>query len=303
MRIWAVLLLAALFLGMPVASGYVWFNEPFTSDHSSSFDGDISQVIWNTGAGILNYTAPGGGFQYWYKGEKFTGGNYTWEDFNFWYDGSSKISYAAYGSQDICTGDPQSTGTKYILLMYTNSGLYLRRVIGGSLTTIGSSGDSWTGAVHTIDISWNQSTGSHKVYLDGNLKIDITDSGIPDPGYMGIANYPSQETPWSIDTWIYANATELATSPIAGFSCMPLITPRNGTVTCTDASTETPTAWDWYSPAQYAGGPQCITANDTRQNPVIFPMQWGYCELCEIASNGAGSDTECKGNYIYVRQP
>jgi len=46
-----------------------------------------------------------------------------------------------------------------------------------------------------------------------------------------------------------------------------------------------------------------FSGNKTNQNPAIFPMQWGYCGLCLIAANTAGSDTECKGNYVFVRQP
>jgi len=94
-----------------------------------------------------------------------------------------------------------------------------------------------------------------------------------------------------------------AIAPVAAFSCTPLITPRNGTVACTDASTNTPTSWDWYSPPAATGLPICFSGNLSNQNPNIFPMQWGYCGLCEIATNSAGTDTECKPNYIYVRQP
>jgi PKD repeat protein len=88
-------------------------------------------------------------------------------------------------------------------------------------------------------------------------------------------------------------------APVAAFSCTPIAGVRNATRTCTDTSTNTPTGWDWYG----FGPNPCFTGNVTNQNPLIFPKNFGYCSLGLIATNAGGSDTESKGNYIYVSQP
>ena len=88
-------------------------------------------------------------------------------------------------------------------------------------------------------------------------------------------------------------------APVAAFSCTPIAGVRNSTRTCTDASTNTPTSWDWFG----APSNPCIGYNTTIQSPNIFPLNYSWCSICLIATNAQGSDTECKTNYLYVSQP
>jgi PKD repeat protein len=94
-------------------------------------------------------------------------------------------------------------------------------------------------------------------------------------------------------------------APVANFACTPLTTVRNGTITCTDSSSNTPTSWDWYSTT--SGGTQQLlfSGNNTNQNPKFFPHKLGgYYSLCLIAANGGGSNTYCTGaHYIWVSKP
>ena len=80
-------------------------------------------------------------------------------------------------------------------------------------------------------------------------------------------------------------------SPVAAFSG----TPRTGnaplTVTFTDSSTGSPTSWAW----NFGD-----TETSTSQNPSHVYNSAGVYTVALIATNGAGSDTETKTNYIDV---
>jgi len=92
-------------------------------------------------------------------------------------------------------------------------------------------------------------------------------------------------------------------APVAAFSCTPLTTVRNGTITCTDASTNTPTSWDWYSPDSQQQ--VLFSGNITNQNPNFFPHKLGgYFSVNLIATNAFGTSTKASGSrYIWVQKP
>jgi hypothetical protein len=92
-------------------------------------------------------------------------------------------------------------------------------------------------------------------------------------------------------------------APVAAFSCAPLATVRNGTITCSDQSTNLPTSWDWYSPD--AQQQVLFSGNDTRQNPQFFPHKLGgYFSVNLIATNAYGTSTKASGpRYIWVQKP
>jgi len=78
------------------------------------------------------------------------------------------------------------------------------------------------------------------------------------------------------DTALYfINSTDLSwgtagAAPVAAFSCTPIAGVRNSTRTCTDASTNTPTSWDWFG----APSNPCIGYNTSTQSPNIFPINY-----------------------------
>jgi hypothetical protein len=91
-------------------------------------------------------------------------------------------------------------------------------------------------------------------------------------------------------------------APVAAFSCTPIAGVRNATRTCTDASTNTPTSWAWWSPSSGVG---CVLNGSlpANQNPAVFPKNFSYCGLCLTATNAFGSGSTCKANYLYTSQP
>jgi len=239
-----LLILILVLLGVQTASGYTWWQDHFISDNSASFGDDGAQTTWNTGLGTgwLNYTAAGGTFQYYYKDEKFGSGDYSWH-VNYNGDGSSHVSYLVYGSQTVVQGDPQATGKKYALLVYGSTDLYLRYVHDGAYDGVASASvaiprDS------IINVTWDSDTGSHKIYLNGVLQIDTSNSGITTPGYMGIANYATQETPWSTDWWEYGNSTAPVTpTPTPTPAPISVCNIRNMNITVKKG--ETWIKWNW----------------------------------------------------------
>jgi len=82
-----------------------------------------------------------------------------------------------------------------------------------------------------------------------------------------------------------------AVAPVAAFSGTPTSGDAPLEVTFTDASTNTPTNWDWY-----------MWANETKtsddQNPVITFTTAGTYNIRLYASNSAGGDWENKTGYI-----
>jgi hypothetical protein len=92
-------------------------------------------------------------------------------------------------------------------------------------------------------------------------------------------------------------------APVAAFACTPLAVVRNQTITCTDASTNTPTSWDWYSPD--ASQQVLFSGNITNQNPSFFPHKLGgYFSVNLIATNAYGTSTKASGaRYIWVQKP
>lgn len=88
-------------------------------------------------------------------------------------------------------------------------------------------------------------------------------------------------------------------APVANFSANATTVTPGTTVNFTDLSTGVPTSWSWsVSPASgwaYAGG-----TTSTSQNPQITFNTVGQYTISLTATNGIGSDTETKTNYITV---
>jgi len=305
MRRLVILLVAALLL-VSLAGAYTW-QDHFTAGTSADYGGDTGSYTWTPAltTGWLNASDPGGPSQISYKNEKLGSGSYTWWIYCPPDPGQNQYPSGHFGAPVVDSGHALFNGNKYAFRVITvDSGvdwLYLYKIVGGAPTQLGAVATSSITTFHNITTSWDPSSGDINLYDNDVLKRSVTDNTFSNPGYLGLGEYSTNKgNSW--DLIQFSNGTAAA-PPVAAFTCTPLITPRNGTVTCGDASTETPTAWDWYSAAMFTGGPTCFSGNKSNQNPVIFPMQWGYCGLCEIASNSAGSDTECKPNYIYVRHP
>lgn len=88
-------------------------------------------------------------------------------------------------------------------------------------------------------------------------------------------------------------------APTADFNASATNVTEGTTVTLTDLSSNSPSSWSWsVSPASgwtYAGG-----TNASSQNPQITFNTAGTYTVALTATNGNGSDTETKTNYITV---
>jgi PKD repeat protein len=82
-----------------------------------------------------------------------------------------------------------------------------------------------------------------------------------------------------------------AVAPVAAFSCSPLTGAAPLTVTCTDASTNSPTGWNWTFGD---------SGTSTSQNPSHSYAAAGTYTVALTASNSAGSNTLTKASYISV---
>jgi PKD repeat protein len=111
-----------------------------------------------------------------------------------------------------------------------------------------------------------------------------------DPGNTGALVLDGSLNPCSVVT---------PTAPVANFVANQTNVTPGTTVTFTDQTTGVPTSWAWsVSPATgwaYSGGSSAST-----QNPQITFNSVGQYTITLVATNGQGSDSEVKTNYIIV---
>jgi hypothetical protein len=114
------------------------------------------------------------------------------------------------------------------------------------------------------------------------------------------ATWPGSNIQWSSEMFsgYLTYTTSGGSAPVASFSYTTAVV-RNGTVTLTDSSTNTPTSWLWYGKSA-SNIPMCAY-NSTNQNDKFFPKNFSWCNLCMMATNAQGSDTTCHS--VYVMQP
>ena len=138
---------------------------------------------------------------------------------------------------------------------------------------------------------------------NGTITGGIPFSGSSSPITVSVS--PTATTTYQILTLSDANCTAIAagktgsaivtvqTAPVAAFTGSPTSVTTGGSVTFTDQSTQTPTAWSWSFP----GG---TPSTSTVQNPVVTYNTVGTYSVTLIATNNCGSNTLTKTNYIIV---
>jgi PKD repeat protein len=82
-------------------------------------------------------------------------------------------------------------------------------------------------------------------------------------------------------------------APTANFTGNPTVLCAGGIVNFTDQSTNNPTSWNWSFP----GG---TPSSSTQQNPTVVYNTPGTYSVSLTVSNGSGSNTQTKNNYITV---
>lgn len=91
----------------------------------------------------------------------------------------------------------------------------------------------------------------------------------------------------------YITVNNCPPPPVTNFTGTPTTLCAGSTVTYTDLSTNTPTAWNWSFP----GG---TPATSVAQNPVITYSTAGVYNATLVASNSSGSNSFTRTNYITV---
>lgn len=161
-----------------------------------------------------------------------------------------------------------------------------------------------------------------KIWIDYNIDGDFVDageevySGVGTAAVTGSFTVPSSASgvtrmrvsmKWnaaqtSCETFSYGEVEDYTVDisggpvvypPVADFSASATTITAGESVTFTDLSTNTPTAWSW----SFTGG---TPATSTTQNPTITYNTAGTYTVSLTASNSGGSDTETKTGYITV---
>lgn len=90
-------------------------------------------------------------------------------------------------------------------------------------------------------------------------------------------------------------------APVAAFSADDTTPDVGQTVTFTDQSTNTPTSWSWAIEGTEGTDFQYVeSTSSTSQNPNVQFLVAGTYDVSLTATNGGGSDTETKTDYITV---
>lgn len=178
-------------------------------------------------------------------------------------------------------------------LVQPNYPVNLHSSVGGSATTLDQSaplnlavGDSlgMSAVGTTIKVYYKPSAGSWTEI------ISVTDSAISAAGKIGVLFYPQVGSGVTIDN--FGGGTLAGpVAPVADFSGTPTSGPAPLSVDFTDSSTNTPTSWAW----DFGDG-----NTSTDQNPTNVYSTPGTYTVALVATNGVGSDTETKVDYITV---
>lgn len=110
--------------------------------------------------------------------------------------------------------------------------------------------------------------------------------------YVAIHYFSTDKFMFFIDDLVISTNTT-SNPPVANFSASTTSTCSGNSVTFTDLSTESPTAWNW----AFEGG---TPATSTLQNPTVTYATAGTYNVQLTVTNVAGSNTKTSTNYISV---
>jgi len=185
------------------------------------------------------------------------------------------------------------TTTVYLELMTDNYGTETTWNLKNSAGTTLYSGGPYTNAQVTYNQTWtlaadcytftiNDAYGDGMCCSYGNGYFTIDDSNSTLLGSGGQFG--------SSDQVVFRVAS--AAPPVTNFTASATSVCAGSTITFTDNSTNSPTSWSW----NFNGG----ATNSTVQNPTVTFNTPGTYTIALTATNGAGSNTNTKTNYITV---
>jgi PKD repeat protein len=151
-------------------------------------------------------------------------------------------------------------------------------------------GTSWTSLGNQGAVSLYG--GSSSVLYSG--RTTVLCSPVTPQAQINVSNdfgstWPYTASPY--DPTLFLEVSDLV-APVANFTADVVTGDADLTVNFTDTSTGSPTSWDW----DFGDG----SPHGTTQNPTHIYTKAGVFTVTLIATNGAGSDTETKVDYITV---
>lgn len=163
--------------------------------------------------------------------------------------------------------------------IFNNSGRIVGQLSGGSSFCTSTSSPDLYGKVYTDwDLCGTTNNARLKPWLD--------------PGNTGVT---------SMDGAYYPCAPS---APVADFVGVPTTVNVGNNVQFTDLTSGVPTGWSWTITPGSAGVEwSYVTGTSTSQNPQVQFNTVGFYTISLTASNGLGSDTETKVDYIEVVVP
>jgi PKD repeat protein len=187
-----------------------------------------------------------------------------------------------------------STTDKTVLISFLRTGANIYpefRVVscdGGfnwSSSVLVRQGDSYVDVASETLERWGDYSGISRRHLNNSVEVWVA-------GCFGENNINGYSN--VLNTWIgKITAGAVLNPPVADFTANQTVITVGDQVNFTDLSSNSPTNWSW----TFSGG---TPGSSSAQNPIVSYNTPGTYTVSLTATNGGGSDTETKVNYITV---
>ncbi|UII32118.1 GEVED domain-containing protein [Fulvivirga ulvae] len=246
----------------PTYSGFaLYFQDPYTIVHN-----DINDITANSSATWTYFTVGYGDGAY-----------------GSWYDGG-KLRLETYTKPLVCEGSSRNIS---LLTSGTPIGTNSNWVDGGAYPDEhdlrSSSYTAWDGKTGYVGFRFSSPEGKS---LHGWMRVSVNASG----NSFTVYEYAYYTKP---EGTIAAGSTTVNPAPVAAFTVSATNITPGQSITFSDQSTGTPTAWSWSFP----GG---TPATSTEQNPTVTYSSPGSYNVELTVTNTNGSNTKTAANFIIV---
>jgi len=188
-KLYFILFLLLLVMVVPTSG----WSDDFTGDTSGSYNFAPTSFTWQSG--YVRYETTIVPADLVYKDSVFGSGIYNWT-----YKKVDTVGINQYQYGSTVTSGAMNDG--YAIYTWLNSAMYLYRYDNGISIQLDINHDDWSDTNYNISVFWDQSSGSHKVYLDNVLWLEATDDVYTSDGYMGV-NCSSVSRWAAYDEWRY----------------------------------------------------------------------------------------------------
>ncbi len=205
-----------------------------------------------------------------------------WVDYNFLQSGSS-IFYGKIFTEAYIIQNPAITNNSPVAQFSTSSSTSI--IAGSSVSFIDQSSNNPT------SWSWSFQGGTPSISTSKNPTIIYNNPGTYNVS-LTVSNQSGSDSK-TIQSYILVN--QLVQIPVAQFSVNSTTITAGSSVSFTDQSANTPTAWSWSFP----GG---TPSSSNLKNPTVVYSNPGVFSVTLNASNQSGASAKTLTNYIQVNQ-